>query len=317
MRILVTGAGGFVGRHLVPDLVDAGHEPFLASREEGSLAGLPVHPFDVAERDSVERIVKTANPDAVIHLAGQASVPNSWSDPFTTYRTNVIGTNYLLDALRERQGTRVLLIGSAQQYGPSDIGRALREDDPVSPASPYAISKLAQEQTGMLYSREFGIEVMATRSFNHTGPGQGPHYAIGAFCQQVAEYQLGKRQRIEVGYLGNSRDYLDVRDVVIAYRRLIEGGRDRHVYNVCSGVPRRIGDLLEMLLQIAGIEGAEVTSDPMPREGDPELLAGDPSKIAEHVGWSVKIPMRTSLEDTLAWYRSWLTDRTTTGPRSS
>ena len=304
MRVLVTGAGGFVGGHLVPRLVDEGYELRLVSQSPGSVSGLEVEACDITDRDALHGMLVSFRPEGVIHLAGQASVPKSWQDPAVTFLTNVVGTSYLLDGLRDSPSTRVLLVGSGQQYGPSMLGRPIREDDPVLPASPYAISKLAQEQAGMLYMREFGINVIATRSFNHTGPGQGPHYAIGAFCQQIVELKQGLRDRIEVGYLGNRRDYLDVRDVVDAYIALMKRGKAGEVYNVCSGVGRPIGELLDELLKIAGVPDAEVSSELQPREGDPELLVGDPSKIRADVGWEPRIPISESLSDTLDWYRA-------------
>lgn len=244
-------------------------------------------------------------PEAVIHLAAQASVPKSWEAPDLTYQVNVLGTSNLLEALKMTRHAKTLLVGSAQVYGMVELERPLRETDPLQPNSPYAVSKVCQELLGRLYFSEFGIPILMSRAFNHTGPGQRSEFAIGSFCSQIAALEAGRADmRMRVGPLNPVRDFLDVRDVVDAYRLLIEAGVAGETYNVSSGRGYPIGDLLEILLKASEV-GAHVTleEDKNPRPGDSRILIGDNSKIRSAIGWQPRIPIRQSLLDTLEWYR--------------
>ena len=307
MRILVTGAGGFVGTHLIDNLLGGGHEVIAASHTPWE----PAQPvatavFDVRDGERFKQVVAEHNPDSVIHLAAQASPRLSWQNSDETYAVNVTGASHLFEAVAHRSETRILLVGSAQEYGYGVSGQPLTESDPLQPRSPYGVSKVAQELVGALYRRHFGLPVLYARPFNHTGPGQSPEYAIGSFCSQVAEIEQGTREpRMKVGWLGSRRDFLDVRDVVNAYRIILEEGQAGEVYNVASGEARRIGDLLDILLEAAGLQGVvEVVADAEPRPGDPEVLVGDASKLREGLGWVPGIAMATSLVDTLDSYRA-------------
>lgn len=299
MRILVTGAAGFVGRHLVNELRQAGHEV-----QATSLSGRDATtPLDVTDADAVAEAVSRLGPDAVVHLAAQASVPASWSDPRLTFEVNLFGASNVMDAL---VGTsiRLLLVGTALQYRVSDS--ALSENDPLAPASPYALSKAAAEELGLLQHQRNSLQVMFARSFNHTGPGQGPVYSVGAFCAQIVGIELERQTPLmKVGYLGAVRDLLDVRDVARAYRLIIEKGTTGRVYNVASGSGVRIEELLNLLLDSSGLRGkVKVVPAPEPREGDPPMLVGDPSRLREELGWLPEISLDSSLGDTLNWYRS-------------
>ena len=311
MRILVTGAGGFVGGHLLSVLHRAGHEVIGTSLRPWT-PPVPVETvvLDIGDAAQVRQLLETCRPEGVIHLAAQASVRRSWEASDETFAVNVGGASHVFEGLEALPETRVLLVGSAQEYGgggpDGGRGRPLLETDPLQPNSPYGVSKVAQELVGALYRRHFGMQVVTARPFNHTGPGQSPEYAVGAFCQQVAEIERGERApQLKVGWLGSRRDYLDVRDVANAYRLLIEAGEAGEVYNVASGEGQRIGDLLDILLDAAGLTGAvEVVAEPSPRPGDPEVLVGDASKLREGLGWKPEIPLVTSLVDTLDSYRA-------------
>lgn len=305
MRILVTGAGGFVGRHLLTTLLRGGDEVVAAShRPFAAPAGVPVEVFDLADAGRTAAAVGRHRPAGVIHLAAQASVRLSWTDPAGTYATNITGTGNLLEALRERPDTRVLLVGSAQQYGNARLDRPLREDDPPDPPSPYAVSKVAQEMIGRLYRRTFGLGTVMARAFNHTGPGQSAEYAVGSFCSQIVAIERAEQPpRLRVGSLDTVRDFLDVRDVVAAYRLLLERGTPGEAYNVASGEGRSIGDLLKILLDAAGLTGTVEVEEAPPRAGDPESLIGDSSRL-RGLGWEPGVVMEQSLLDTLHWYRA-------------
>lgn len=288
MRILVTGAGGFAGGHVVE---------FLRSRGDDVL-GTSSQTMDVTNQNEVLKVVGDWRPEGIVHLAAQASVPRSWQDPESTFRVNVIGASHLLEAVRDEPSTRVVLIGSAQQYAPRDGVGAFKETDPLQARSPYAISKIAQEMLGRLYFEEFNLQVVMTRSFNHVGPGQSAEYAVASFASQITR---GNR-KIEVGNLDAVRDFLDVRDVATAYALLLDKGAAGDVYNVCSGTGHRIGDLLEKMMAMAGIESqADIIEDVSGRRGDPDVLVGDNSKLGS-LGWSPEIGIDRSLQDVLDWF---------------
>lgn len=288
MRILVTGAGGFAGGHVVE---------FLRSRGDDVL-GTSSQTMDVTNQNEVLKVVGDWRPEGIVHLAAQASVPRSWRDPESTFRVNVIGASHLLEAVRDEPSTRVVLIGSAQQYAPRDGVGAFKETDPLQARSPYAISKIAQEMLGRLYFEEFNLQVVMTRSFNHVGPGQSAEYAVASFASQITR---GNR-KIEVGNLDAVRDFLDVRDVATAYGLLLDKGAAGDVYNVCSGTGHRIGDLLEKMMAMAGIESqADIIEDVSGRRGDPDVLVGDNSKLGS-LGWSPEIGIDRSLQDVLDWF---------------
>ncbi|MGH2718627.1 MAG: GDP-mannose 4,6-dehydratase [Actinomycetota bacterium] len=307
MRILVTGAGGFVGQFLLAELLAAGHDVSAASHAPWEAPpGVATQVFDIREAGAVTEAVGRAEPDAVIHLAAQASPRLSWQFPDDTYAINVTGTSHLLEALVARPETRVLLVGSAQEYGFGRQDRAILETDTLQPRSPYGVSKVAQELVGALYRQQYGMPVLVARPFNHTGPGQSTEYAVGAFSAQLVAIERGDQPPVmKVGWLQARRDFLDVRDVVVAYRLLAERGTSGEVYNVASGNAERIGGLLDILLHAAGLDGkVEVTAEREPRPGDPEVLVGDASKLREGLGWAPAIPLPVSLAETLDWYRA-------------
>lgn len=311
MRVLVTGATGFVGRYLVTHLLHAGHEVVASSLmlpEEPDERPLRWEAVDLTDAGAVRRSVAGTEPEGIIHCAAQASVGGSWDDPITTYRSNIEGTGNLLEAARELQ-PRVVLVGSAQQYARPAEGEVLTESSPQRAGSPYALTKIAQEQMGLMYLDHHDVPSIMTRSFNHTGPGQSPHYAVGSFCSQIARLERAGGGEMRVGNLESRRDFLDVRDVVDAYCKLLEGGEPGQAYNVCSGRAVRMGDVLDKLLEVAGLRG-EVQVFPQKPDASArtDLLVGDPTKVQTAVGWAPQIPLDRSLIETLDWYRSNLED---------
>ncbi|HSB61117.1 MAG TPA: GDP-mannose 4,6-dehydratase, partial [Vicinamibacteria bacterium] len=261
MKVLVTGAGGFVAGHLL-DFLRAEHpeaEVFGLVRPHGSApsgaGGTTVLEADLSDPASLEPVLDAVGPDRIVHLAGQSSVHHSWIDPGGTLRTNVLGIVHLLDAVRRRGlAPAVLVVGSAEEYGMVDASELpLREYAPLRPASPYAVSKVAQGLLALQYGPAGGMRVVRTRTFHHTGPGRGEAFAESSFARQIAEIEAGRRRPVlHVGNLAAVRDYTDVRDVVRAYWALLERGTAGEVYNVCSGRGRRIRDLLDVLLAASG-----------------------------------------------------------------
>lgn len=309
MRVLVTGAGGFVGGYMIRCLIEAGHEVAALSRD---WSGPPLPDdirratVDLGDGRGVGDFASAVRPDGVIHLAAQASPGASWERAHETYRTNIEGTAHLLDAVRDL-GARVLLIGSAQQYRARNDGRPLTEPDAQLASSPYGLTKIAQEQMGLMYMARYGLPVIFTRSFNHTGPGQSPAYAVGSFASQIALIAAGRSEPVlNVQNLDARRDLLDVRDVVMAYRALLEAADPGEAFNVCSGRALRMADVLDKLLQFSGLSGKVEVRD-VPEERT-DVLVGDPRKIRAAVGWEPQIPLESSLRQTLDGYRQNLED---------
>lgn len=306
MKVLITGAAGFVGGYLVSHLIDAGHEVVATSQEVPATdpRGVCWEALDVTEATAVAESLAKHRPEGIVSCAAQASVGRSWENPTETYRTNIEGTANLLEAAKEVR-PRIVLVGSAQQYAKKPDRRPLTECDPQLAGSPYALSKIAQEQMGLMYLRQHGLPGIFTRSFNHTGPGQSPAYAVGSFASQIAKLERQGGGEMHVGNLDSRRDFLDVRDVVRAYALLLEHGEPGEAYNVCSGVAVRMGDVLDKLLELAGLKDrVQVFEHNLHASAATDLLVGDPTKLKKAVGWAPEISLDRSIVDTLDWYRS-------------
>ena len=319
MRVLVTGAHGFVGGHML-DLLRTEHpevQVFGVVRPRGGAprlhsAGATILEADLDDPAAVAAVVATARPDRIVHLAGQSSVHHSFIDPGGTLRTNVLGVVHLMEAVRaERLRPRVLVVGSADEYGiVEDATVPLTEDTPLRPLSPYAVSKVAQGLLALEYAVPGGPEVLRTRTFPHTGPGRGEAFADSSFARQVAEVAGGHRPPVlAVGNLDVVRDFTDVRDVVRAYWALLDQGtagavrRPDNVFNVCSGRGVRLADLLQRLIALAGVE-VEVRQDPTRfRPADIPVLVGDPRRIRAATGWQPCIDLDRTLRDLLEDWR--------------
>jgi GDP-4-dehydro-6-deoxy-D-mannose reductase len=270
-------------------------------------AGARVVEADLTDPAAAAAVVEGVRPERIIHLAGQASVHQSWLDPAGTLRANVLGVVHLLDAVRSR-GLRppVLVVGSAEEYGPvAPEEMPMREETPLRPASPYAVSKVAQGALALLYGPAGGLRVVLTRTFHHTGPGRGEAFAESSFARQLAEIEAGRQPPVlKVGNLEAVRDFADVRDVVRAYWMLLEKGAGGTAYNVCTGRGRRIRDLLDLLLAASGAK-VEVRVDPERlRPSDVPAQVGDPSRLRAATGWEPRIPLERSLLDLLDDWRT-------------
>jgi GDP-4-dehydro-6-deoxy-D-mannose reductase len=299
MRVLVTGASGFVGRYLVEELRAAGHDALAAGGPNDS----EYLPIDLRDVESLRAALDIASPDAVVHLAAQTFVPEALSSPIATYETNVIGTANLLQAMRERRdrdgrSARLLFTSSAEVYGAADRSALpLTESAPLRPANPYAASKAAAEAIVLAESRSYGLDAVVTRAFNHIGPGQSDRFVVPSFAMQLASIAAGAPPHLYVGNLSAQRDFLDVRDVAAAYVALLERGVSGEVYNVASGTAVSIESMLRELIHIARVP-VEVREDPARmRPSDVPLAYGDASKLREAARWQPKYALRASLRD--------------------
>ena len=297
MKYLITGSAGFVARYLVDAIRRA--EP------AAEIVGVDRAELDLADFAAVGELIARERPDRLVHLASFSSVGLSWHEPVVSFTNNTnIFLNVLEHVRRRSPQTRVLSIGSSEQYGlvaPSDL--PLRETTPMRPLSPYAVARVAQEHLGDVYVRGYGLDVVATRSFNHVGPGQSNRFVISAIAQQFAELARGTRDTIRVGTTSVVRDFLDVRDVVAAYLALLEHGTRGEVYNICSGRGIRIADAIEMFGGFAG-GSPRIEIDPaLVRPVENDVVIGDHTKLTAAVGWRPTIALEASLR---AVYDAWL-----------
>ena len=304
-RVLVTGAAGFAGSHLVEYL--AGRSDVTAWTRSDSppeLSGLARwRRVDLLDRERVRQEIRELRPACVYHCAGASHVGHSWQDTAEPLASNVLTTHYLFDALR-RTGSRcrVLIPGSATVYGSSPS--PLHEDSPLAPASPYALSKLAQEQLGRRGLVEDGIDVILTRAFNHTGPRQSPAFAAPGMARQIALIEDGGIDPlIKVGNLDAQRDLTDVRDTVRAYALLMERGEPGSVYNVASGVARSMRAVLDALVGRCRVP-VQIAVDPTRlRPHDIPVLVGDATRLCAATGWTPAITFDRMLDDLLDYWR--------------
>lgn len=295
MKALVTGAGGFVGRHLVAHLRAEGDEvqEAIGPHAEGSKNRMPV---DVRDAAAVNRLLESTAPDAIYHLAAVAYGPDASADLPGALAVTVAGTANILEAAASlKQRPIVLVSGSAEVYGAPELDR-IPEETPLRPVNAYGATKVAQEAVALGFARSRGVPVIATRSFNHIGPGQRDTFVMPAFARQLAEMTAGRRgPTIHVGNLDPVRDFSDVEDVVAAYRRLVLVGHTGEAVNVASGEGVSVGELLSRLIELSGLR-VEIRVDPARvRRHDPRRIVGDPSRLHRLTGWR---PHR-GLEDTL------------------
>jgi len=293
-RLLVTGATGFVGRH-VAAMVQSGA---LSVRELVS----PPAGWDLRNEDEVYSFVEDVKPDSVLHLAAQSFVPRSFEHPRETLEINVIGTLNLLQALK-RAGcsARIVYVSSGDVYG--QVPESLLPVDEAlypEPRNPYAVSKVAAEQLCLQWHRSEGTDVVIARPFNHVGPGQDDRFVLSSVARQLAKI-ADKRQDpvIEVGDIDTTRDFTDVRDVVHAYEALLRYGEPGRTYVIGSGRECRIRDLLQYLCKLAEIS-PEFRQDPgRMRRADQRRMAANSARLRQDTGWAPTIHIETTLEDIL------------------
>jgi GDP-4-dehydro-6-deoxy-D-mannose reductase len=302
-RVLVTGADGFVGAHAVREFAAHGHavvglvfRPPVAPPDWTWVAG------DIRDREGMDRLLAEHRPDAVLHLAGQAFVPRAWENPQESVEINLTGTLNLLEAFRRHTpGGAFLAVTSSEVYGRHAEPPVLDEDAPLRPGSLYGVTKAAADQACLAYAFHHRLRVMTARPQNHIGPGQNPNFVVPGFATQLARLARSGREtgEIRVGNLDARRDFTDVRDVVRAYRLLLESGHPGQAYNIASGRNLPIRDLFFTLAAIADVRPTPVVDPALFRPTDsPPVLAVE--KIRRHTGWQPEWPLEQTLRDLYA-----------------
>lgn len=310
MNILVTGASGFVGRHLLPAL--SGHRVTGTTRKEDPeklkafFSAADFVGLDIEDARAVEEVVRKVRPDACFHLAGVASVDEFARRPKECFRINVEGWLNVLEAFKKHAPTAAIaLVSSAQVYGDVPAARLpLTEQAQVAPGNFYAISKASCEWLAGSYAQTAGMRFRILRPFNHIGPGQSVSFVCSSLAKQVAQIQAGLAEPVlHAGNLRSKRDFTDVRDIVRAYALALEKCEDGQAYNICSGKTVAVQEILDRLCSLAGVK-VQVQSDPaLKREADPKDFYGDSGKFRRATGWAPDISIEQTLRDTLEYWK--------------
>jgi GDP-4-dehydro-6-deoxy-D-mannose reductase len=314
MKALITGISGMAGSHLAEYLLKRGDTEISGTYKWRSnmenVAHLKdrikLYECDIRDAHAIKTVISDLRPEYIFHLAAQSYVQFSWRAPSETLGTNILGELNIFEAVRETKcDCRIHIAGSSEEYGlvlPDEV--PIKESNPLRPLSPYGVSKVAQDLLGYQYFMSYGLKIVRTRAFNHTGPRRGEVFVSSNFAKQVVEIEKGLRPPvIHVGNLDAVRDFTDVRDVARAYYLSLEKGKPGEVYNIASGKGCKIRELLDLLLKFAKVK-IEVEVDPARlRPSDVELLIGSSEKFRQATGWKPEIPFEKTLEDLVDYWR--------------
>lgn len=305
MRVLITGAGGFVGGHLVDHLLSLGgcelHGTVYSERERVADRVLS-HPLDLRDLNAVTELLRDINPDQIYHLAAWARVRGSFSVAWDTIENNVRAQlNLILGCLEARIAPRMLIVSSGEIYGGDRASESpTNEDAPLRPANPYSVSKVTQDMLGLQYYISHGLPIVRARPFNHLGPGQGAGFVAPDFALQIARIEAGLQQpEIRVGSLQAERDFTDVRDIVRAYALLMEHGEPGEAYNIASGTTHTIQYLLDTLLSLSQTAITVEQDAALLRHTGVARTCGDATRLRQTTGWAPHIPLEVTLADVL------------------
>ena len=312
-KALITGITGFAGSHLAELLLKEEVEVHGIQRWRSKTENIEhiqkkikFHEADLLDAHSLYTVIDKIKPDYIFHLAAQSYVQSSWSSPTQTLEVNIIGTAHLFEAVRKTGLPITIQIAcSSEEYGrvlPNEL--PIKETNPLRPLSPYAVSKLAMDYLGYQYHESYGMGIIRTRGFNHTGPRRGEVFSESTFAKQIAEIEKGKREPVvQVGNLNAQRDYTDVRDMVRAYYLSVKKCDAGEVYNIATGKAWKIGKVLDLLISLSNVK-VEIREDPdRMRPSDVEVLVGDSSKFVAKTGWQPEIPFEKTMQDLLDYWR--------------
>lgn len=303
--VLITGAEGFVGTHLIKFLLEnSNYEIYAAFYAEVNNKTedkrVKYIRMNISDGDNVINVIADIKPDYIYHLAGISFVPASFANPYLTYDTNLIGTLNIYEAvLKLKQLSSILFVSTSEVYGVvSEKEVPIKEERALKPQNPYAVSKAAAEMLSYQYYKNYGLNIKIARPFNHIGIGQNSNFAVPAFASQIADIvKSNKSDKIKVGNLDAIRDFLNVKDVLRAYKLIIESEFNGEIFNICSGEGVKIKDILDSLINISGRKIEIEFDDARMRPSENPIIIGDYSKIRTKLGWSPKIILDETLEE--------------------
>lgn len=304
-RVLIFGAGGFVGSYICKEFLNNGYKVSGTDKGEGSALPSEVdfYKTDLMQADEVEKLIGQIQPDIIVNLAAISSVGASWNMPQATMAINVIGALNIMEAARKsEQKPRILFVGSSEEYVISE--NPLDENTQLNANNPYGISKVTQEQFAKLYREQYGLKIYCVRPFNHTGIGQRDSFVLPSFCKQVAEIdKSGKDGKIQVGNLKVKRDFSHVKDVVRAYRMIVESDNCNQIYNVGSGNAYSLEDMLTYIIGLSD-QNIEIEVDQNRiRPTDQPVICCDRSLIGKELGWKPQYDVYDALKEMFDYYK--------------
>ena len=304
-RVLIFGAGGFVGSYLCKEFLNNGYKVSGTDKGEGSALPSEVdfYKTDLMQADEVEKLIGQIQPDIIVNLAAISSVGASWNMPQTTMAINVIGALNIMEAARKsEQKPKILFVGSSEEYVISE--NPLDENTQLNANNPYGISKVTQEQFAKLYREQYGLKIYCVRPFNHTGIGQRDSFVLPSFCKQVAEIdKSGKDGKIQVGNLKVKRDFSHVKDVVRAYRMIVESDNCNQIYNIGSGNAYSLEDMLTYIIGLSD-QNIEIEVDQNRiRPTDQLVICCDRSLIGKELGWKPQYDVYDALKEMFDYYK--------------
>ena len=289
MISLITGMSGFVGAYLKEELEKQGKKVIGFDLKNGQ---------DLRYYEQVRNFLDKYRPSEIYHLAGQAHVAESFKNPVRTFGINTIGSVNLLEAVRQLDIVcKIQMAGTSEEYGDNEN----TEDSRLTPQSPYAISKIAMDYMGQLYTKAYGLKIVITRAFNHTGAGRGEMYAESSWAKQIAEIENGKREFLEHGNLESVRNFTDVRDAVKAYTLAIQ--LEPGVYNICSDQNLKMREVLDILISLSTVKIKTKENKSLGRPSDFSFKSPSCKKFTDLTDWGFEYPIQTTLRDLLNYWR--------------
>lgn len=311
-RMLITGFSGFVSRHFLNYLVENNlsyevlgvdvNPPKFAMEDYAPTLAMSFEQVNLLDKEAVEDMIATFRPDYILHLASFSSVAYSWQHPADCFMNNTSIFLNVTEALRKHDlcDCRLLSVGSSEEYG--DVKKEelpLQEDMPLVPVNPYAVARVSQEMMAKVLADSFGMQIMLTRSFNHMGPFQDERFVIPSFVRRILDIAESgaKSGEIETGDTSIVRDFVDVRDVVRAYYRLLLDGKAGEVYNICGEKGVSLAEVVDQIADIVGVSVTTRVNTDFVRPGDNQVVIGSAEKIRQDIGWTAEIPLRQTLMD--------------------
>lgn len=303
-KVLIFGISGFVGTYLAREFLCHGYKVYGSDIRENELLddSIDFKKAELLDYTSVEKLIEEISPDIIINLAAISSVGLSWNIPQDTIKVNVVGTLNIMEAARKCEHIpKLMLVGSSEEYEVSD--KPVRENTPLNANNPYGISKLTQERFAALYRERYGMKIYCVRPFNHTGVGQKETFVLPSFCRQIADIaKSGREGIIKVGNLSAERDFSDVRDIVKAYRMILEQGDCNAIYNIGSGVAYSVKELLDYIISLCPQKVITETDPERYRPVDTPRICCDNGKICGELGWKPDYDIFDTLKEMYEYY---------------